>query len=323
MLVDTLQALPSQAGKDPLKMDLSEAVVACRTAGVLTERTADLCSVIRSYRNLIHPGRAVRLAESLPNQSTAAVAIALVDMIADEVAKKRRAVVGLTAEQVLSKIVRDENVGVILKHLLEEVSSSEKRRLLLDLIPPEHERANQDFSGDEDRLCAAFRSTLDSADEVLRRQVAQRAVSVIREADGDYVERYLRAFFLSGDIGLLADKDRQIVVAKLLGVPPSKQELSKSALTLWKGIGPYLQAENVAQWVNAHIRTIVFGKDKQSIAISRQIFISEASEMTGEREARVVARIAAWKQQYRDSKEVVEQIAEIMVEVDEFRDIPF
>lgn len=67
--------------KDPLKLDLAEIVSICRTEKVLSDRTADLCSVIRSYRNLIHPGRVVRLRENKPDKGSATVSIAVVEMI--------------------------------------------------------------------------------------------------------------------------------------------------------------------------------------------------------------------------------------------------
>jgi hypothetical protein len=51
-------------GKDPLKLTLDEAIQACVSAKVLQKSTAALCDVIREYRNLIHPGRMIRLSQS-------------------------------------------------------------------------------------------------------------------------------------------------------------------------------------------------------------------------------------------------------------------
>lgn len=322
LLVDTLQALSQPGGKDPLKLDLSEAIAACKTSGVISERAADLCSVVRSYRNLIHPGRVVRLSEPLPTASTAAVAMALVEMTAEEVAKKRRTAVGLTAEQVLSKIVRDVNVGVILRHLLDEVPDQQKRRLLLDLLPQEYERANQDFSGDEDRISDAFRVVFDSADSSVKAAAAQSAVRVIREGDGDFVERYLRAFFQLTDIEFVAEKDRPIIVAKILGMP-QKQSINQLLLKVWRGLGKYISVDQVSPWVDAYIRTIVFGKDSIPKAVAREQFISEASDLSGQRESRLVFRLDAWKSSYKDNEEAFEEISALSGEIDDFRGIPF
>ena len=74
--------------KDPLSLDLSQAINACRTAGVLSQRAADLSSVIRGFRNLIHPGRSVRLDENV-DTNTASVAKALVEIVIDEISKAK------------------------------------------------------------------------------------------------------------------------------------------------------------------------------------------------------------------------------------------
>src|SRR5579872_2925896 len=55
-LIETNAA--TKAGKDPLKLDLAQAVDLCRKEKIISDRAADLSAVIRGYRNLIHPGRA-------------------------------------------------------------------------------------------------------------------------------------------------------------------------------------------------------------------------------------------------------------------------
>ena len=248
--------------------------------------------------------------------------MALVEMTAEEVAKKRRTAVGLTAEQVLSKIVRDVNVGVILRHLLDEVPGPQKRRLLLDLIPQEYERANQDFSGDEDRISDAFRMVFDSADPSVKAAAAQNAVHVIREGDGDFVERYLKAFFQLTDIEFVPEKDRPIIVSKILGMP-QKQSMNQMLLKVWKGLGKYIGADQVSPWVDAYIRTIVFGKEPKPKAIARDQFIIEASDLSGQRESRLIFRLDAWKDSYKDNAEAIDEINALSGEIDDFRGIPF
>src|SRR5690242_1459399 len=64
-------------GRDPLRMSLGDLIEACAKAGALSKKTKDLSSVIQSYRNLIHPGRAKRLNEAA-DQDGAEIAAALV-----------------------------------------------------------------------------------------------------------------------------------------------------------------------------------------------------------------------------------------------------
>jgi hypothetical protein len=92
-----------KTGKDPLKMMLGDAADACKTEGVLSQKAYDLSSVIRAYRNLIHPGRVIRLGEKI-DRNSAVVARALVDIVIDEVVAARKKVYGFTAEQLLLSI---------------------------------------------------------------------------------------------------------------------------------------------------------------------------------------------------------------------------
>src|SRR5947207_1342399 len=66
VLVDFLLATPnsSRTTRDPLRMEFAELIDVCHAEGPLTDRTNHLCALIRSYRNLIHPGRAIRLGEA-------------------------------------------------------------------------------------------------------------------------------------------------------------------------------------------------------------------------------------------------------------------
>ncbi|MEX0804238.1 MAG: hypothetical protein WD688_13115 [Candidatus Binatia bacterium] len=92
LLVDYLSSTTNvgRPQKDPLRLDLAEAIALCRTEKAVSERTADLCSVIRSYRNLIHPGRAIRLAEPQASAKSAQIAVSVVDLIVDDIAHARR-----------------------------------------------------------------------------------------------------------------------------------------------------------------------------------------------------------------------------------------
>src|SRR5947209_3270960 len=79
VLIDYLLAVRHKnLGDDELlKFDLGKAITACRDEGILTEETVNLCTVVRQYRNLIHPGRVKRLSVEVDEQR-ATVAFSLV-----------------------------------------------------------------------------------------------------------------------------------------------------------------------------------------------------------------------------------------------------
>lgn len=73
-----------------LKLDLHGAIEKCRENGIIRGQTADLSSVVKSYRNLIHPGRAIRVKERIDINS-AQVAKSLVFIVLSEIAERQRA----------------------------------------------------------------------------------------------------------------------------------------------------------------------------------------------------------------------------------------
>src|SRR5688572_58721 len=80
LLIDHIIAEGLAKKEAALKLDLAGAIAKCVDAKVLSQRTADLSSVIRSYRNLIHPGRSIRLNE-LVDADSARIALSLVGIV--------------------------------------------------------------------------------------------------------------------------------------------------------------------------------------------------------------------------------------------------
>jgi len=126
LLVDHLLSIDYQKTTkiDPLKMQLGELIRACEADKALSSKTVALSTVIQSYRNLIHPGRSIRLEET-PSKSAAVVAGELLQMIVDEISAKRRSQYGFTAAQIVAKLERDESALSIHQHLLKEVPEPE------------------------------------------------------------------------------------------------------------------------------------------------------------------------------------------------------
>lgn len=306
LLVDYIISMTntSKPSKDPLKMDLGEAITFCRSEKVLTDRTADLCSVIRSYRNLIHPGRMVRLDEQPPDKGSSMIALALVDIIAEELARVRRTVVGLTAEQILSKVQRDANSLTILKHLLQEVTELQRERLLIELIPSAHIEASASevpYDTDAERLEEAYRIILDSVSPEVRQRVASEFVRVLREEDGGDVLRYGEAFFIPSDMEFVPQQHKEMVREHLLGRVPNLHTLN--SLKLIEGIGPYLQPADDSKWLDPIIRTLNSNAVKENIKQKTREYILEEASLTSDKfNVAIDERLDAWIRMYEKNK---------------------
>src|SRR5258708_9070336 len=127
-------AFPKRSYLKLADLRLFEIINVCKNEHILTNKSADLSHVIREYRNLIHPEKVRRLGETV-DENGAIVAQALVRMVVDEVGTKRGEIYGYTAEQIVTKIVRDPSVFPILGHLLKNMKAFELRRILLKTLP--------------------------------------------------------------------------------------------------------------------------------------------------------------------------------------------
>jgi len=122
LLIDCLLAsgYAGHTENELCRMDFAPLVTLCKSQSILTQKTEDLSSVVRTYRNLIHPGRLVRLDETV-GKNGAVVAKTLVEIIVDEVAKRKRETYGYTAEQILTKVENDISSISIISHLLRDL----------------------------------------------------------------------------------------------------------------------------------------------------------------------------------------------------------
>lgn len=337
LLIDYLSATqnPARINKDPLKLDLSEAITICRDEKVLSARTADLCSVVKSYRNLIHPGRMVRLEEQSPNMGSATIALALIDMITDDLAKILRASVGLTAEQILSKIQRDANSLTILKHLLAEVSEFQRERLLIELIPSAYQEAaaaaaasafddfDSTFSDQVELLKSAYQIILETVSPDIRKRVALEFVRVLREEDGKQVLDYGNAFFRPSDTGFLNTQNIAMVREHLIGNSPNIHNVA-SAERL-KGIAVYLEGPNVIKWLDPFVRTLVASNTKEPVKEKvRILLVNETYKTSNEVDEAISKRLNVWIDHFAKNEEPrkSEIINQLKNDIEDLR-IPF
>jgi hypothetical protein len=256
-LVDVKYIHPKK--KDLLRLELAEAIEACKEVGALSERSADLCSVVRDYRNLIHPGRAVRLQEHVDEQ-TASVASNLVDIVLREVAKLREQKFGYTAEQLLSKIERDPFASSILSDLLKQTTDEEVERLLLKVLPArflELDILDRSTGGWEEalmQLARGYRAALEAAADGIRTSAAHEFVRVLREEGGPEIRMYKTALFKATDLSRLPEADRTVAKSHLLD--EFERQPSDDLMAGLTGIGGFLTSAEARRLVDASMKYV-------------------------------------------------------------------
>lgn len=228
------------SGKDVLRLQLGDLIAECKQLGILSDKAADLSTVVRSYRNLIHPGRGLRLNETVDKES-ATVARALVNIVVEEVTAARKKKCGYTAEQVIAKLESDPTCLSILSYILKDTHEYERGRLTLEVIP---ERYGASPAPNALELC--FRQAFDTLPPSGKTKALANFVKTLKEGSGDNVVTYETVFFRASDWAFLtAASDVEVVREHLLHQlekTPSAKLLAASA-----GLGKFLTEKNVTQ----------------------------------------------------------------------------
>jgi hypothetical protein len=302
ILVDHLLATEYQkrTGTDPLKMQLGALIDACKADKVLSQKTADLSSVLQSYRNLIHPGRLVRLGETA-NRNSAVIAGEVLQMIVDEIAAKKRAQYGYTADQIVKKLERDESAISIHRHLLTDVPEFELERLLLRVIPKRYFELDTIISGDfgpepdaekQSRLATCFRSAFEMSSDEVKKKVTKRFLSVLKEEDHHTVVSYETALFRCKDLEYVSPEEANLVKAHLLSA--ADKGLSLSLLKTIEGLAPFLVRRDIPRLVDVLVRTSVYDHPNDLKIASRRYLSDLWRDLPSTLDHFVVARLDDW-----------------------------
>lgn len=306
LLVDYLQAHPNPNRKlkkgDPLQLDLGEAVELCKSEGIISSTTADLCSVIRAYRNLIHPGRLIRTQETPPNEGSANIALQLVELITAELSRELQKTVGLTAEQVGSKVVRDAGSVKVLSHILDKFNENQRRRLLFNVFPllhEEHAGRTDDWDFTADRIAEAHRVVFEGASEETQKAYVRELVRIVEEEDGDRIRSTMLAFFSAPYLQHVDGRDRALLLDVLFHLLPRIPE-SVEALRPLKGIEKFITPQRINVWIDPLVRTL-FSKTSPPVIRMAEDLISDAawSSVTGINEL-VEKRLKSWEQTFNN-----------------------
>lgn len=286
ILIDHLLSQGLLQKKEALTLDLGGAISKCKTGQIISEKTADLCSVIRAYRNLIHPGRIIRLKERV-SADTAQVAGSVVRIIVTEVSRKKLENYGYTAEQIVAKIEKDSSVEAIIPHLLNETKETEIERLLLTILPTTYLSSSKDpFVAGHllKALASCFRTGFEQLDDPGKKKVTQRFVTILKEESDKAVMSYGTAFFRCSDLKYLSEQETTLVKDHLLS--RCKNDPSLQVLKALPGIGGYLKETEIASFVDSLIRSATSGKNFARRA--RLVLEGEFANTSKEADKRIV-----------------------------------
>lgn len=292
------------AKKDPAAMTLGELIEAGKKARVVSDRAATLSGALKSYRNLIHPGRALRLGESA-DEDGATVALALVRMIVNDVAATQRRLYGLTADQIVNKVAGDSTAVAIVQHLLKAAPEPELARLILVALPTAYfEELESEFFADKallDRYAVVYRAAFEMASAVLKGKAMHRYATVLREESANRVLIYEQVFFRASDLDNASEGDRRLATDHLLD--RIKREPNPELLQTAKGIGSFLCKADVTAFVDPLVRLSVTAGDHSMAKRASELLKDEALLTPSELDPLIVRRIRQWEALYASRNE--------------------
>jgi len=261
-----------KSGKDPLTMTLDKLIEACKAEKVISVRVAELSTVVRSYRNLIHPARVVRLNEKV-DANGAKVAHALTEMIVSELSEQRKTSYGYTAKQILEKIEKDSSTPVIFDDILKRINRHEQEKLLI-LIPlkyaNEYQRQQHPLISENEQyeiyvhcttLANCFHLVFDVVADEIKKKIATRFAQIIRDGSEPEIRMYAKVFFESNHIKYLSPEDEKIVHKYIVH---RIADLYHEETTLIKGIGYILTKQEAVKFTDATVKTINTEHEKRA-----------------------------------------------------------
>ena len=194
-------------------MVLAPLISLAKDKGILPDEAVELSTVIRKYRNLIHPGRVKRL-EKTVDRSGAIVAAEVVEIITKEVAKRKQETYGFTAEQLLDRLRGGSSAFPIVTHLVKDTPKPEIERLLMDVLPGAYFQAiaDPDSPSEQDQhLAVCHRKVFDAAEPDVREKVTKNLYRICRKEQEATVLIYENQFFRGSDLVYLSGPERQLI----------------------------------------------------------------------------------------------------------------
>ncbi|GAL01285.1 hypothetical protein JCM19314_729 [Nonlabens ulvanivorans] len=106
------------------KLKFFELIELSETINLISKTTKDLSTVIREYRNYVHPNKELRSKSDI-NEDKAVIACRLVNMVISSVKENHPKLYGNKAEDVFSKLHSDSHSRKILNYLLDKMNQNE------------------------------------------------------------------------------------------------------------------------------------------------------------------------------------------------------
>ena len=231
--------------KKILALDLYKLIELAKENNLISQSTKELSTVLKNYRNLIHPGREIRKNKSF-DFDTAVVAKSLLNIIIKEIRENYLSNIGYSATDLISKLQNDSISQTIFEKLLLKVHKSEKSKLFGILI--DNELDNTPFSiriNNPKRYINILKSQIE------RKEVEKQLKKLINKIEtGEQWEVIEYYDILHPEINYLQGEEIELALLYILNafteLANDKEQVERfNRLKLFSSFGTHLTTETV------------------------------------------------------------------------------
>ena len=143
----------NQTNQTILGLNLGSLLELAESALIINKSDKNLATVLKDYRNIIHPGREIRKSEVF-DFASAELSILVLDLILKKIEYKYKEKYDLTAEDILFNLDSDWTYNSIYSRVITKLNSNQKRKLFDEFLEVETERKeNYEYfhNSDEDK----------------------------------------------------------------------------------------------------------------------------------------------------------------------------
>jgi hypothetical protein len=265
ILTDYLLNFPTDQpeNKSATSMDLKGLIDKAFEMKLISESTKDLSTVIKNFRNLIHPGREIRKNEKFDFDS-AIVAKSLLNIVLKEIKEKYITNFGHKALDIISKLENDAISQTIFEKIISKIHKSEKVKLYNLLI---EYNLKVDFIDSKLTNPKKYISILKS--QVDKDVILKQLMKLIKQIEiGTKVEVIHYFYFLYDDISYLDESNKELILQYVLEVMTESTNNSIEFnnyynLSLFNVFGKYLNNEQIKKEFLKLVYKIVINHTKQ------------------------------------------------------------
>ena len=251
-----------------LELDLIDLINIAKSEKIISKNAESMSHVIREYRNLIHPGRKIRLKEVVEKEESQ-VALAILDLTIKEIENSFIKKYGKLAEEVIGIILLKLNTNAF-EPLISEINEHERYKLINELLPNAlFERMTDDGLADEgliNNLRRAYYLCFFKLKKNDKRKIALTISEKCKNLDDIKLRLFLFTFFFSELLKYMPKSDR-LFCSSYINSILSQNNLDHIELRAIDGITEYIDDDQlVKSLITKVINTYVFGNKEKADA---------------------------------------------------------